>query len=48
MSKPLIFAHRGVKGTHPENTMIAFQKLNASAPMELSLMSTYQKMVNLS
>ncbi|MDG2738308.1 glycerophosphodiester phosphodiesterase family protein, partial [Vibrio parahaemolyticus] len=26
MSKPLIFAHRGVKGTHPENTMIAFQE----------------------
>ncbi|CAI8857387.1 glycerophosphoryl diester phosphodiesterase [Bacillus sp. IT-79MI2] len=26
MKKPLIFAHRGVKGTHPENTMIAFQE----------------------
>jgi glycerophosphoryl diester phosphodiesterase len=24
--KPLIFAHRGVKSTHPENTMIAFQE----------------------
>ncbi|MDM5157487.1 glycerophosphodiester phosphodiesterase [Bacillus sp. DX1.1] len=26
MKQPLIFAHRGVKGTHPENTMIAFQE----------------------
>ncbi|PEY34014.1 hypothetical protein CN354_18495 [Bacillus cereus] len=26
MKKTLIFAHRGVKGTHPENTMIAFQE----------------------
>jgi glycerophosphoryl diester phosphodiesterase len=24
--KPLIFAHRGVQSTHPENTMIAFQE----------------------
>ncbi|MFX3625181.1 MAG: glycerophosphodiester phosphodiesterase [Ectobacillus sp.] len=24
MKQPLIFAHRGVKSTHPENTMIAF------------------------
>ncbi|WP_129727437.1 glycerophosphodiester phosphodiesterase [Ectobacillus funiculus] len=24
MKHPLIFAHRGVKGTHPENTMAAF------------------------
>ncbi|GGE76685.1 glycerophosphodiester phosphodiesterase [Priestia taiwanensis] len=24
--KPLIFAHRGVKSTHPENTMIAFKE----------------------
>jgi glycerophosphoryl diester phosphodiesterase len=26
MKQPLIFAHRGVKGTHPENTMIAFRE----------------------
>ncbi|MBY0596125.1 glycerophosphodiester phosphodiesterase [Bacillus bingmayongensis] len=26
MKKTLIFAHRGVKSTHPENTMIAFQE----------------------
>ncbi|UOY91269.1 glycerophosphodiester phosphodiesterase [Ectobacillus sp. JY-23] len=26
MNLPLIFAHRGVKGTHPENTMIAFRE----------------------
>ncbi|WP_243355669.1 glycerophosphodiester phosphodiesterase [Bacillus litorisediminis] len=26
MSKTLIFAHRGSKGTHPENTLAAFQK----------------------
>ncbi|CAM4072837.1 hypothetical protein BAMA_01650 [Bacillus manliponensis] len=26
MEQPLIFAHRGVKSTHPENTMIAFQE----------------------
>ena len=43
MSKPLIFAHRGVKGTHPENTMIAFQKQNALALTELNSMSTYQR-----
>ncbi|MCM3736373.1 glycerophosphodiester phosphodiesterase [Bacillus cytotoxicus] len=26
MKQPLIFAHRGVRSTHPENTMIAFQE----------------------
>ncbi|ABS24073.1 glycerophosphodiester phosphodiesterase [Bacillus cytotoxicus] len=26
MKKPLIFAHRGAKGSHPENTMIAFKE----------------------